>query len=91
MARAVTAGSADEWRRRVAGWRAAERRERTLRQREGPMAPAVALEAALELSEWAIAAGADDVARTAATEQARAAWQRLRMHLVPLPTGRPVR
>jgi hypothetical protein len=76
----------DEIRRRVMGWRAAERRERTLRAREGPLGPAAALDAAFELHElFAAASNAPDVVGAREVEGARAAWRKLRARLACRP------
>jgi hypothetical protein len=69
-------------RRRVAGWRAAERREQAILAAEGPLAPAAALNAALELYELlAVDFRHEDVLRSREIELARHAWQMLRTRL----------
>jgi hypothetical protein len=75
-------------RRRVMGWRAAERREQVLRAQEGPMAPEEAFEAALEIHdllprEWERL----EALRARETAAARAAWQTLRARLGRFPAG----
>jgi len=69
---------AEQLRRRVRGWRAAEVRERQLRAIEGAVAPEAALEAALELCELLPDQTASDPLREREVEQARSAWRRLR-------------
>jgi hypothetical protein len=74
----VTTPAAD-LRRRVMGWRAAERRELALRAREGPPGPAAALEAAFDLHDlFAAAARATDAVRDREVAAARVAWRTLR-------------
>jgi len=69
---------AAQLRRRVLGWRAAEVRERQLRATEGSLAPADALEAALELCELMHESARPDPLRERAVEHARVTWRRLR-------------
>jgi len=69
-------------RRRVMGWRAAERREQRIRAREGPLDPDASLEAAIELHEFLPPeTDALDVVRRREIASARAAWQTLRARL----------
>jgi len=69
-------------RRRVAGWRAAERREQTILAAEGPLAPTAALNAAGELYELlAVDFRHEDVLRAREIELARHAWRMLRTRL----------
>ena len=75
-------------RRRVQGWREAERRERSLRSEAGPLEPAAALHAALELCELRPTESlSDDFLRAREVEDARAAWQRLRARMPCPPIG----
>jgi len=84
------AASAADLRRRVLGWRAAERREQALRAREGPASPAEAVDAAFDLHD--LFAGTPgqppDVVRTREVAEARAAWRTVRERLAchPDPT-----
>ena len=76
---ALTPEQAEQLRRRVQGWRAAEARERELRRIEGPMNPAESFEAGMELCELLPdLSSAPDPLRTREVEQARLAWRRLR-------------
>jgi hypothetical protein len=79
--------SAADLRRRVLGWRAAERRDQAQRAHEGPMDAALALEAAFELHELfaATVTGADAV-RARDVANARNAWRKLRTRLACPPT-----
>jgi hypothetical protein len=80
------AASAADLRRRVLGWRAAERREQALRAREAPPSPAEALEAAFELSElFGQASKLPDVVRAREVGEARAAWRTVRQRLACQP------
>jgi len=84
----VTTPAAD-LRRRVMGWRAAERREQALRADEGPLSPAAALEAAFELHElFADASAGPDVVRSREVAAARAAWRTVRERLACHPGAR---
>jgi hypothetical protein len=80
---------AADLRRRVLGWRAAERREQELRAREGPPSPADALEAAFELHDlFADTSGLPDVVRAREIAEARGAWRAVRQRLAchaPIP------
>jgi len=79
--RRVAAPAAD-LRRRVMGWRAAERREQTLRAHEGPPSPADALDAAFELYDlFNEASELPDVLRAREVAEARAAWRAVRARL----------
>jgi hypothetical protein len=69
---------AAQLRKRVLGWRAAEVRERQLRAAEGALAPADALEAALELWDLMHENARPDSLREREVERARMAWRRLR-------------
>jgi hypothetical protein len=90
MARSM-AGTREQIRRRVSGWRAAERRERALQRSEGPMAPADALAAALELAALnPTVLLASDAVRARETDAARAAWRRLRRRLAWPPENHPI-
>lgn len=74
--------SAEDLRRRVSGWRAAERRERALHAAAGPMAPQAAWSAALELYDLLpVDVREPDVTRVREIEMARRAWRTLRTHL----------
>jgi hypothetical protein len=84
------ATSADDLRRRVWGWQAAERREHALRAREGPLSPAASLNAAFELYElFADTSERLDTVRARDVAEARAAWRALRRRLacrsIPIP------
>ena len=69
-------------RRRVAGWRDAEAREREERRREAPLSGEQALSFALELWELRrLAFEAPDSVREREVEGARAAWAKLRERL----------
>lgn len=73
-------------RRRVLGWRAAERREQALRAREGPPDPVAALDAAFELHElFAPESNEADMIRNLETTSARVAWRKLRDRLAYRP------
>ena len=75
--------SAEDLRRRVIGWRVAERREQALLAEEGPMKPEAALHAAFELYDlFPVDLREPDVTRTREVELARRAWQTLRTHLM---------
>ena len=79
---ASMAGSADDLRRRVMGWRAAERREQAIRAEEGAAKPEAALAAALELYDLLpVDVSAPDVTRMVEIEHARRAWHTLRTRL----------
>jgi hypothetical protein len=85
-------GSSEEIRRRVEGWRAAERREREVREAEGAPPVSVALEAGLELCQLdPHPPGTVDPVRAREDESARRAWDRLRRGLgwQPNATARP--
>jgi hypothetical protein len=70
---------AAQLRQRVLGWRATEVRERQARAAEGSLAPADALEAALELCELLLENARRDLLRERGeVERARTAWRRLR-------------
>jgi hypothetical protein len=80
---------ATELRRRVMGWRAAERREHELRRLEGPLAPTVALETAFELHDlFAGTLDRQDAVRVRELTGARAAWRKLRERLACPPAVR---
>ena len=80
------AGPSIDLRRRVEGWRAAERREQALRAREGPMAADAALDAAIELADlFPSVATAVDPTRARGVADARAAWRKLRTRLACPP------
>jgi hypothetical protein len=77
MAGAVTP-SPEDLRRRVEGWRAAERRERSLR-REELLEPRAALEAGLDLARLDLADFTlPDPIREREVAAARRTWERLR-------------
>ena len=87
----ATAGRAEALRRRVEGWRAAERRERTLRASAGVLSPREALLAAFELYALCPSvASAGDSVRRREVEEARALWRRLRARLGCHPTTRAI-
>jgi hypothetical protein len=72
----------EEIRRRVDGWRAAERREREAREAEGSPPPSVALQDGLELCLLdPLSPGSADPVREREDELVRAAWDRLRRGL----------
>ena len=74
--------TADELRRRVLGWRAAERREQALRRDEGPLQPDAAVRAAFDLYDLVPGDTRElDVTRAREIEAARRAWRTLRFHL----------
>jgi hypothetical protein len=75
-------------RRRVMGWRAAERREQVLRANQGPLDPAAALDAAFDLHQL-FAPGSDsgDAIRDRELASARAAWRKLRERLACHPAA----
>lgn len=76
---ALTSEQAEQLRRRVQGWRAAEVRERDLRRVEGPMGAAESFEAGMELCELLPDVTATpDPLRTREVELARQTWRRLR-------------
>jgi hypothetical protein len=76
---ALTLEQAEQLRKRVRGWRAAEVREREVRRVEGPMSPAESFEAGMELCELLPdIAGSTDPLRTREVDRARQAWRRLR-------------
>lgn len=82
-------GHTVDLRRRVMGWRAAERREQHLRAEEGPMDPEAALDAAIELHEL-LPSGLDtrdDATRAREVAAARAAWRKLRARLACAPAA----
>jgi hypothetical protein len=84
----LMSGRPIDFRRRVEGWRAAERREQTLRAREGPMGADAALNAAIELADlFPSATTAVDPTRARDVAQARIAWRKLRTRLACLPVG----
>lgn len=73
-------------RRRVMGWRAAERREQALRAEEGPPSPVAALDAAFELHElFAGRLDWPDAVRAREVEAARTAWRTVRERLACHP------
>jgi hypothetical protein len=73
--------SPDDLRRRIAGWRAAEQRERAVRREEPILEPARSLELALELCELdATDPDKTDPVRERGVEATRDAWSRLRKH-----------
>jgi hypothetical protein len=75
-------GSADDLRRRVMGWRVAERREQAVLAETGPMDSASAWNAALELYDLLPGDFRHaDATRLREVELARCAWRSLRMHL----------
>lgn len=77
-----TAGAPEDIRRRVAGWRAAEIRERQIRRGEPILDPTAALELAVELCQLAPSLFLEeDVVREREVERARAAWVKLRERL----------
>ena len=76
------AASAEDLRRRVIGWRVAERREQTLRAEEGPIDPEAALHAAFDLYDLVpMDMREPDVTRAREIDLARRAWRTLRTHL----------
>ena len=80
------AGHSIDIRRRVEGWRAAERREHVVHAEQGPMAADVALDAAIELADlFPSVAMAVDPTRARGVAHARAAWRKLRTRLACLP------
>lgn len=81
-------GSADDLKRRLAGWRAAEQREREARRADPLLSPSEALEAALELCDLAGPSLAEeDAVRRREVAQARAAWRTLRERMGWRPNG----
>ena len=71
-------------RRRVHGWRAAERREQAIRAAEGSMEPDDAMRAAFELCDLVqIDLRQPDVTRAREVENARRIWHTLRTRLMP--------
>jgi hypothetical protein len=75
--------TAADWRRRVEGWRRAERREQSLRAEAGPMTPTDSFAAALELFDLLpIDIHTSDITREREVASARRAWQTLRIRLV---------
>jgi hypothetical protein len=77
-----TQGPPDDIRRRIAGWRAAEIRERQVRREEPIPEPTTALELATELCELAPALfQEEDPVREREVREARAAWAKLRERL----------
>ena len=77
-----TQGPPEDIRRRIAGWRAAELRERQVRREEPILDPTTALELATELCE--LAPGLfheEDLVREREVREARAAWAKLRERL----------
>lgn len=76
--------SVEAWRRRVQGWRAAERRELDDRRERGPLAPDESLAAAIELAEL-LPFSAEDAVRTREVEQARRAWSKLHAYFACPP------
>jgi hypothetical protein len=74
--------TAADLRRRVEGWRQAERREQSLRAEAGPLTPAESLRAAFELFDLLpIDIQTSDVTREREVASARRAWQTLRIRL----------
>jgi hypothetical protein len=70
-------------RRRVDGWRQAERREQSLRAEAGPLTPAESFRAALELFDLLpIDIQTSDVTREHEVASARRAWRTLRIRLI---------
>ena len=67
----------EELRRRVEGWRAAERRERRLRRAE-LLDPRAALQAGLELTRLDLSFASPDPIREREVAAARLTWERLR-------------
>jgi hypothetical protein len=66
-------------RRRVEGWRAAERLENALRREEGIPEPEASIEAAIELCELdPLSPGAEDPVRSREVQETRAVWEKLR-------------
>ena len=85
-------GTPEEIRRRVAGWRAAEQREREVRRDEPPLDASAALDAAQELYELAPDLfGQEDALREREVLAARAAWAKLRIRSGWRPGVRPQR
>jgi hypothetical protein len=69
-------------RRRVMGWRAAERRERLLQAQQGPVDPGESLETAIDLLQLLPnEVSGPDIVRTREIGFARAAWRKLRVRL----------
>ena len=82
--RSVSQGhaSSDELRRRLAGWKAAERREREIRRQEPVPEPAESFDQALELIELAwLELEHVDAVREREERRARTAWAKLRRRL----------
>jgi hypothetical protein len=74
--------NAADLRRRVAGWRTAERREQAIRADAGPVDPAAAFNAALELYDiLAIDFRDADATRVREVELSRRTWRTLRTRL----------
>jgi hypothetical protein len=78
-------GQSFDMRRRVEGWRAAERREQVVRAHEGPMPVDAALNAAFEMSDLFPGVATTDVIRAREIADVRAAWRKLRTRLACLP------
>ena len=77
-----TQGPPEDIRRRVAGWRAAEVRERQVRREEPIPEPTTALSLATELCELAPELfEEEDLVREREVREARAAWAKLRERL----------
>lgn len=76
------AGQPEDLRRRIRGWRTAERREQAVRAEDGPMDPSAALVAADEIYAFCHHMLLDaDVVRSQELAHARAAWRTLRSRL----------
>jgi hypothetical protein len=74
--------SAEDLRRRVIGWRQAERREHRVRAEAGPLDPVAAMNAALELYDFLpVHTCAPDDVRAREVAAARHAWHTLRIRL----------
>ena len=77
-----TQGTPEDIRRRVAGWRAAEARERQVRRTETVLDPTAALDLSEELCDLDPALfREEDPVRKREVSEARAAWAKLRERL----------
>lgn len=78
----MSQGPPEDIRRRIAGWRAAEARERQVRRAEPVLDPTTALDLSEELCELDPALfREEDPVRTREVSEARAAWAKLRERL----------
>src|SRR5690348_8387323 len=81
---ACVGATANDLRRRVAGWRAAAQREQALRAKAAPLSPDAALTAAFELYDLLPAdVPVADATRIREIALARRSWHTLRTRLAP--------